>query len=56
VFDSSPFEIYSWRQTVSSYAEDELAKRPDVIDSVLQGVGREDLICDSIRVLARKKR
>lgn len=54
VFAASPFKILDWQEARSSLAEDALARHPHVLASVVPGVGREDLVCDSIRVLARK--
>ena len=55
VFEASAFEIRSWVVTQSSYAEEALAKNPEVLDGVLDGISRDDLVGGQIKVLARKK-
>ena len=55
VFEASDFEIVSWKETKSAYAEEILDMHPNVLKTVTDGITRDALLCDSIRVLLRKK-
>ena len=53
-FDDRSLEIISWTETQSKYAEEKLARHPDVLDTLIDGVSHQDLVCDAIKVVARK--
>lgn len=54
IFDASDFEIISWKETKSAYAEDVLDQHPEVLETIINGVTHDDLLCDSVRVLLKK--
>lgn len=54
IFDASDFEIVSWKETKSAYAEDVLDQHPEVLETIIDGVTHDDLLCDSVRVLLKK--
>jgi SAM-dependent methyltransferase len=52
--DDSLYEIISWKETISSFAEEILKENPEIPSTLLPGVCENDLIVSRIRVSLRK--
>src|SRR5712691_8337535 len=52
--EAGPFETLEWKEERSSLAEELLEKHPDVVDTLLDGVERPELVQGGIEVWLRK--
>ncbi|MCF6237025.1 MAG: methyltransferase domain-containing protein [Gammaproteobacteria bacterium] len=55
IFEASDFEIVSWKEKKAAFVEDILEKHPDVLETLIDGISRDDLLCTGIKVLVKKK-
>jgi ubiquinone/menaquinone biosynthesis C-methylase UbiE len=51
--EAGPFEILDWKEETSPLAESLLSHRPDVLQTILPGLRRNDLTCSQIKVWLR---
>lgn len=56
VVDDGNFEILEWEENPSAYAEEILGEFPEVLDTLLPGVGERDVICGQINTVMRRSR
>lgn len=55
VFDSRPLEIVRWEAKPSELAQVVLAEHPEVVETLVEEISRDDLLCSQVRVLACKR-
>jgi ubiquinone/menaquinone biosynthesis C-methylase UbiE len=54
VLEESPFELVSWEERTSDFAEEALAEHPEVLETLLPGVTRRDVVTSRINVWLRR--
>ncbi len=56
VVDDGNFGILEWEENPSAYAEEILGEFPELLDTLLPGVGERDVICGQINTVMRRSR